>query len=259
MKAIILAAGKGERINNITQTIPKPMIVVNGKPILQHNIELCKKFGITDIFINVHHLSDIITDFFGNGEKFGVNISYSIEETLHGTSGAVRKIAKDLWNLDIQKTTLINSPITPSPRHSVISSLHHYVTSDAFFVLYGDNFSDYNLSLLELKAVDTNALAIIGFHYRKDTSTSGVAEFDQQGKVLKFIEKPKNKESDSHWVNAGIYYLTPSILEFIPEQFSDFGKDIFPDLLQRGIPIYGICEDIEVKAFDTYEMIEKNK
>lgn len=251
MKAIILAAGKGERINNITQTIPKPMIVVNGKPILQHNIELCKKSGITDIFINVHHLSNMIMDYFGNGEKFGVNISYSIEETLHGTSGAVRKIAKDLWNLDIKETTLINPPITPSPRHSV--------TSDAFFVLYGDNFSDYNLSLFERKAFDTNATVIIGFHYREDTSTSGVAEFDQQGKVLKFIEKPQNGESDSHWVNAGIYYLNPTILEFIPEQFSDFGKDIFPDLLQRGIPIYGICEDIEVKAFDTYEMIEKNK
>jgi len=233
MKAIILAAGKGERIQNITKSIPKPMIVVNGKPILQHNIELCKKYGITEIYINVHHLSKKIINYFGDGEKFGVHITYSIEKTLQGTAGAVRKIAESYWN--------INSSITP------------------FFVIYGDNYSNYDLSILKEKASETKSPLIIGFHFREDISASGVAEFGENGRVLKFIEKPKNHETNSHWVNAGIYYVNPTILEDIPEEFSDFGRDIFPLLLQKDIQIYGICQETEVKAFDTYKMIENNK
>ena len=93
MKTIILAAGKGERLKDITQKIPKPMIRYGGKPILQYNIELCKKFGIADIFINVHHHAAQIKDYFGNGEKFGVDIKYSYEKELLSTSGAVKKIA----------------------------------------------------------------------------------------------------------------------------------------------------------------------
>ncbi len=93
MKAVILAAGKGERLSEITQSIPKPMIEFKGKPLLQHNIELCKRYGIEDIFINLHHLPDRITKYFGDGERFGVKIKYSYEEELLGTAGAVRKIA----------------------------------------------------------------------------------------------------------------------------------------------------------------------
>ena len=108
MKAIILAAGKGERLKEITNSLPKPMIKVKGKPILQHNIELCREYGVKDIFINVHHLPDVITDYFGNGEKFGVNIKYSFEEELLGTSGAVKKIAGEFWN---SKDHYSNSPL----------------------------------------------------------------------------------------------------------------------------------------------------
>ena len=102
MQAIILAAGKGERLKEITQSIPKPMIEFNGKPILQYNIELCKKYNINEIYINIHHLPEKITDYFGNGERFGVNIKYSYEEELLGTAGAVKKIAKDYFIPPIQ-------------------------------------------------------------------------------------------------------------------------------------------------------------
>ena len=238
MNAIILAAGKGERINNITSSIPKPMIEVNGKPILQHNIELCKKYGILNIFINIHHLGEIIIDYFGDGSKFGVSITYSIEDELYGTSGAVRQIAEKIWKGNIDSPEQSNMP---------------------FFIIYGDNISNYNLSNLAQKSLGTNADIMIGFHFREDTSSSGVAEFDNHGKILRFIEKPKQGESDSHWVNAGIYYMKPEILKFIPDNYSDFGKDVFPNLLRNGIPMYGLCENSVVKAFDTYEMIEKNK
>ena len=89
MQAVILAAGKGERLGAITQVIPKPMIKIAGKPILEHNILMCKKNGVEEILINLHHLPHVIKNYFGNGEKWGVSISYKYEPKLLGTSGTV--------------------------------------------------------------------------------------------------------------------------------------------------------------------------
>jgi len=128
-----------------------------------------------------------------------------------------------------------------------------------FFVIYGDNFSEFDLNQLLDFSLKQPALAIIGFHYREYTAQSGVAEFDGNDRITKFVEKPKEGESDSHWVNAGIYLLDSEILDYIPEGFSDFAKDIFPLLLAKDIPIYGVKEDVVVKAFDTPEMYLQNQ
>ena len=245
MKAIILAAGKGKRLGNLIKETPKPMINILGKPVLEHNIELCKRFGITDIIINIHHLGHVIKDYFEDGTNLGVNIRYLIEENLHGTSGVVRKIAEEFWGYN-----------THSSRIS-----HHVSHNDSiepFFILYGDNFSNYNLNSLSSKSEETNSIATIAFHYRKDVSTSGVADFNPEFRILNFIEKPKPGETNSNWVNAGIYYLNPEILDLIPDGFSDFAKDIFPSLIRQNIPIYGVCDNSEVIAFDTPEMYSKN-
>jgi len=222
MKAIILAAGKGERLGNMIN-IPKPMIKVDGKPILEHNIELCKKFGIYDIYINLYHLPNIITEYFGEGKQLGVKITYIYEESLLGTSGAVKNIASASG-----------------------------FNSDPFYVIYGDNYSNYNLNLLKSK------LITIAFHYREDVTNSGVAEFDKDNRIISFIEKPKQNETSNHWVNAGIYYMKPEIITFIPDGYSDFAKDIFPLLLKNNIPIYGVFENIDIRAFDTPDMLIKN-
>ena len=233
MKAIILAAGKGERLKDITQDLPKPMIIYKGKPLLQHNIELCRSYGIKDIFINLHHLPDKIKSYFMNGENLGVNIQYSLEPEPLGTSGAVKKIASDYWHNDSNK-------------------------DGTFFVVYGDNFSEYDLSSIEKKLNITNSIAAIAFHFRQDTSHSGVAEFDNDGRIIRFIEKPEPGESESHWVNAGIYCFKKDILDFIPEGVSDFSRDIFPELLKKKIPVYGVCNSTDVKAFDTPEMYKRS-
>jgi NDP-sugar pyrophosphorylase family protein len=209
------------------------MINYKGKPLLQHNIELCKSYGIKDIYINLYHLPDKITSYFTNGENLGVNIKYSFESELMGTSGAVKKIASDYWDKDSNN-------------------------EEPFFVVYGDNFSDYDLTSIKKKLKDTDSLAVIAFHFRQDTSHSGVAEFDENQRILKFIEKPKPGDSESHWVNAGIYCFKNEILKYIPKGFSDFSKDIFPELLRRNQSIYGVCEETDVKAFDTPEMYKKS-
>lgn len=240
MYAIILAAGKGERLKDITKVIPKPMILFDGKPILQYNIELCKKFGITDIYINVHHHAEQIKEYFGNGERWGISINYSFEEELLGTSGAIRKIAQEFWNV-------------PPSRNSTIPSYSH-----PFFVIYGDQFSKINLDSLIEKYNKQDCMGVIAFHYREDVEHSGVSEFDDENRILRFIEKPKVGETDSRWVNAGIYYLNPRILDYIPDGFSDFGRQIFPELLQKNISLFGVCERKEVKVFDTPEMYKKS-
>jgi len=242
MKAIILAAGKGERLKEITNSIPKPMIEFKGKPILEHNIDLCRRNGITEIYINLYHLHEKITNYFGNGKEFGVNIKYSYEKELLGTAGAVKKIAKDLWGFkkfNIPKTQQLN-------------------LLDPFFVIYGDNYTNYDLSLLSEKLNKTNSSCIIAFHHRGDVTHSGVAEFYDDYRIKQFFEKPPKGTTESHWVNAGIYLLKIKFLNFIGDGVLDFGKDIFPQILGMNIPIYGICKNNIVKAFDTPDLLMEN-
>lgn len=225
MKAIILAAGLGSRLGKLTKNIPKPMIKYNNKPILQHNIELCKKYGITDIYINLFHLPEVIINYFGDGKKFGVNIHYNIENNLLGTSGGVKKIFNK-----------------------------YKFNNDPFYIIYGDNYSNFNLNLLK-----TKSFGKIAFHYKEDISNSGVAEFDITNKIIKFIEKPKENKTNSHWVNAGIYYFQPDIIKYIPNGYSDFGIHIFPTLISMNkINIYGEKQHIPLKSFDTPNMIKEN-
>lgn len=231
MKAVILAAGKGERLKEITGEIPKPMIPFNGKPILEHNILLCKKYGVDEIYINTHHLSDVIKNYFKDGSDFGIKIYYSYEDELLGTSGAVKNF----------------------------SNLYREFGSENFFVIYGDNISNCNLTDLKNKFDSCNEPSgVIAFHYREDVAQSGVAEFGEDNRILKFIEKPRTDYKNSNWVNAGVYYLNKNILQTIPSGFSDFGKDIFPHLLVENPPLYGVFITEDLIAIDTPELYKKN-
>jgi len=233
MKAVILAAGKGERLKGTVDDIPKPMIIYRGKPILQHNIELCERFGVREFFINTHHLPMVIRSFFGDGSAFGVKIQYSFEPEQLGTAGALNNFRDGL-------------------------------NGESFYVLYGDNFSEYDLGLLKSTfenrklASRGECIGVIAFHYREDVLQSGVGELDEEGRIIRFIEKPAEGTTMSRWVNAGIYYLSPKILDRIPKGFSDFGKDIFPRLIEDGVPLYGVCSKTPVKAFDTPELMRSS-
>lgn len=225
---MILAAGKGSRLKNLDLSLPKPMIKFKGKPILEHNIDLCKSFGIKEIYINTHYLADKIKNYFGDGSKFGVKITYSYESFLIGTAGA-------------------------------LNNFRIFLNQTPFFVIYGDNYHQFDLMALVNKQKETDAIAIIGFHWKENVTESGVAEFDDNGKILRFIEKPKYGETTSKWVNAGIYYLHPKIFDFIPEGFSDFGRDIFPKLIENNIPLFGVFYFEELYSFDTPDQLIKNK
>ncbi len=227
MKAVILAAGKGERLRGVVDDVPKPMIIYKGKPILQHNIELCKATGIGEFFINTHHLPEVIQSCFGDGSAFGITVHYSFEEEILGTAGA-------------------------------LNSFREQLIGEPFFVIYGDNFSQFDLSSLITEFHKHDCIGVIAFHYREDVSQSGVGEFAADGRIKRFVEKPGPGESNSHWVNAGIYYLSPDILDYIPPGFADFAKDIIPALLGRDVALYSVCSKTELKAFDTPEMLRES-
>ncbi len=224
MKALLLAAGKGERLRGVVDDVPKPMIIYKGKPILRHNIELCKAIGIREFFINTHHLPEIIQSYFGDGSAFGITVHYSFEEEILGTAGA-------------------------------LNSFREQLIGEAFFVIYGDNFSQFALSSLITEFHKHDCIGVIAFHYREDVSQSGVGEFAPDGRIIRFVEKPNPGITDSHWVNAGIYYLSPAILGHIPAGFSDFAKDIFPALLAQDTALYSVRSDTPLKAFDTPDLL----
>ena len=227
MKAVILAAGKGKRLGIITKNTPKPMIKVNGKPILEHNLNMCRKAGINDVFINIHHAYNKIKNYFGDGSKFGVNITYNYEPKLLGTAGALKPFQKSL---------------IPSP----------------FFVIYGDNFIDYDLLDLNIFHEKNNADISILFHWRKDIMHSGIALFKEDSSIVEFIEKPKNVNKNGDWVNAGIYYIKCSdIFEHI-NKFDDFGLNVFPRLLKKHYKIFGHRLRVNLVAIDTPDLLSKN-
>ena len=202
MKAIIIAGGIGERLKPITNSIPKPMVEVNGKPILLHIINLLKKHGIKDFIIALCYLPNVITEFFGNGKKFGVSIAYTYEDpdSPLGTAGAI-SMARDL-------------------------------ISDTFIVTYGDILRDLDVK----KMIDFHnrkrAFATINIYERKSKDAKSMVVIDINKKVLKFTERPEQtKKQEYIWANGSFYIFEPEIFNFIPEnKKSDFGAGIFPKI-----------------------------
>lgn len=227
MKAIVLAAGRGERLRGVVDDVPKPMVKIRSRPILEQNIELLERCGITDIYVNLHHLPDVIRNHFGDGKDWGVNITYSYEPEILGTAGAVKNIEEQIG-------------------------------ADQFFVLYGDNLYDYNLAEIMNFHNEKGGLGTVGVYEREDVSQSGIVEMDSNSRIIRFVEKPETHEAVSDLVNTGIYVFEPGILRHIPErQFSDFGNDIFPRILKGNERIYGMVLRGKLTAIDTPEFYQQ--
>jgi NDP-sugar pyrophosphorylase family protein len=202
--ALILAAGSGRRIRSVSKSIPKPLIEIGGAPVLVHNLRLLARHGVKRAWINLHFRPRAIRKAVGTGLKYKVRVSYSDEPRLLGTSGAVRKLAR---------------PLGRAP----------------FFVLYGDNYTDCDLrALAALHRRKRAAVTIAGFDPRVNPN-SGIAggriRASKEGRVIEFVEGRKNARG---FVNAGVYAVDPRVLAYIPQGFSDFGKDLFPALLRAG-------------------------
>lgn len=213
MKAIIVAGGKGTRIRPYTDFVPKPMLLVSGKPILEHIILFLKKNNIRDLLITICHLPRVITSYFGSGERFGVTIQYIYEpvDKPRGTAGSFL-YAKE--------------------------SLH-----ETFIVTYADIIRELKISdvIEEHKGHHAFATIVVYKNFQPDPKSS--VEFNSKGMVTNFIERPKilniHKNNNVVWSNGSFYVFEPEILDFIPQgRSSDFGKDIFRNILSAGKRMY---------------------
>lgn len=228
MKAMILAAGKGTRVRPITYTIPKPMIPILQKPVMEFLLELLRQHGFTEIMVNVSHLANEIESYFRDGQRFGVEIAYSFEGRIEdgklvgealGSAGGMRKI-QDF------------SPFF----------------DDTFVVLCGDALIDLDLTAAVKWHREKGAIATVVMREvpREDVSSYGVVVTDEDGKIKAFQEKPSVEEALSTCINTGIYIFEPEIFDFIPSGMEyDIGGQLFPKLVEVGAPFYGIAMDFE--------------
>ncbi|NWF93023.1 MAG: nucleotidyltransferase family protein [Syntrophaceae bacterium] len=220
---MVLAAGLGTRLRPLTEDIPKCLIPLAGRPLMDWTLSWLHEAGVRECIINLHYLGDKVRNFVADGSQYGLRVQYSYEPELLGTAGAVKKVA-----------SFFNHP---------------------FFVIYSDNFSRWNLKKLVKVHEKNQALATMAVHWREDVSQSGVVELDQNGRILCLMEKPKPEQNlNSHYVNAGFYFLDSKVLDYIPEgRFCDFAFDIFPKMVQAGEKIYAVKMEDPIIGIDTIE------
>ena len=213
-RALILAAGKGTRLRPLTLDRPKPMLPINGRPLLEHTISWLCEHGIQEIAINLHHRPEAIIRHLGDGASLGARIIYSQENPILGTAGAVRRLAG-------------------------------FLAGDPFLVVYGDVLTDLPLDDLiafhrAATARDPAALATLSLYRVPDPTEVGIVDLAPDGHIVRFVEKPRPEEAFTDLANAGIMVLDPRVIPMIPpDTYYDFGQHLFPRLLASGASLYG--------------------
>jgi mannose-1-phosphate guanylyltransferase/phosphomannomutase len=208
MKAVIMAGGEGTRLRPLTSNVPKPMMPVVNKPMMEHIVGLLREHGFEDIVVTLAFLPHAIRTYFGDGSEFGVRMRYATEETPLGTAGSVGNARDEL--------------------------------DERFLVISGDVLTDMDLSALVALHDERKAVATIGLKRVPDPLEFGIVITRDDGSVERFLEKPTWGQVFSDTINTGIYVLEPTVFEFIAAgKPVDFSSDVFPALLDAGLPIFG--------------------
>jgi mannose-1-phosphate guanylyltransferase len=219
MRAMVLAAGLGTRLRPITYGMPKPMVPVLNRPVMEHILRLLGRHGLSEAIANLHWFPELIEGRFGDGSELGISLSYSREERLLGTSGGVRNAAGFL--------------------------------GDSFLVISGDALTDIDLAAMREFHESHDGIATLATKRVADTSQFGVAITDAGGRIQGFQEKPDPSEALSDLANCGIYMFRSEIFDFFPRpgtsraagaddppDFADWAMDVFPALLENDVPFY---------------------
>ncbi|ARV62557.1 mannose-1-phosphate guanyltransferase [Nostocales cyanobacterium HT-58-2] len=228
MKAMILAAGKGTRVRPITYTMPKPMMPILQKPVMEFLLELLRQHGFDQIMVNVSHLAEEIENYFRDGQRFGVQIAYSFEGR-------------------IVDGTLVGEAVGSAGGMRRIQDFYPFF-DDTFVVLCGDALIDLDLTAAVKwhKSKGSIATIIMKSVPQEEVSSYGVVVTDEDNRVKAFQEKPKVEEALSTNINTGIYIFEPEVLNYIPSGVEfDIGSQLFPKLVEMGAPFYAIPMDFE--------------
>jgi len=208
MKAVLMAGGFGTRIQPLTNSVPKPMLPIVNRPMMEHIIYKLKSAGINDIIVLLYFKPEVIKDYFKDGSDFGVNITYVLPDDDYGTAGAVKCAQKYL--------------------------------DEPFIIASGDLVTDFDFAEIIKFHQKKKSKLTITLTSVEDPLQFGVVITDAKDKIQKFLEKPSWGEVFSDTINTGLYILEPEILNYIPEDENfDFGKDLFPLLMQKEVGLWG--------------------
>jgi mannose-1-phosphate guanylyltransferase len=212
VKAVVLIGGEGTRLRPLTLHTPKSMVPIVNRPFLEHMLEYLKGHDIDDIILTLCYLPDHIHHYFGDGSKFRIKLTYAIEDPPLGTAGAVKNV---MGHLD-----------------------------ETFFVFNGDIFTDIDLTAMMGFHRQHRSKATIALTPVDDPTIYGVVETNSEGRVQRFIEKPRRDAVTTTMINAGAYILEPEVLDHVPIGLSfSFELGLFPLLLENGDPFYGYQSD----------------
>ncbi len=211
MKAMILAAGFGLRLRPLTNFLPKSMIPISNKPLLEYIIRCLKQAKIEDIVINLHHLPKIITDYFKDGESFGVKIQYSLEKEILGTGGGIKAVEP-------------------------------FLKDDLFFVINSDIAFELNFKDVVNFHKKNNALITMVLREDKNAEKHGLIEIDKSCRVRRFLNHNLRKTPlvPKKTMFTGIALFDPRALKEFPDKgFCDIAKEIYPKFLKKDLPLFG--------------------
>lgn len=207
--AVILAGGFGTRLKPLTASLPKPMVPVGNRPLMEHVVDLLARHDLQDILVLLFFQAEAIKEYFGDGRRFGVSIRYLRPEGDFGTAGSVRRALPLL--------------------------------AERFLVIAGDVLTDIDLSVARELHERRRADATIALTRQSNPLPFGIVMTDSEGRITRFLEKPSWGEVFTDTVNTGVYVIDKSLLEPWPaDQPIDFGQDVFPKSLAEGRALYGV-------------------
>ena len=222
-QAGILCAGLGTRLRPFTDQAPKPMLPLLGVPMVEWNIRRFRQFGVTDFFINLHYLPEVLRDYLGDGSRLGVRLHYHLEPELLGTAGGI-KCFEDLLN-------------------------------DEFFLIYGDIFSNFDYGAMERAwRQRPGALGMQTMTQAADYADADVAELDAEGRVVAVHPKPHTSTYPNAYRMRGVFVLRREILNHVPTgTYSEIGRDLLPAVVAKGKSFFGYVSSDYSKGIDTFE------
>lgn len=212
MQAVVLVGGEGTRLRPLTYVTPKPMIPVMNVPFLERTLLRLKGAGIADVILPAGYMPEAITDYFGDGSRLGIRMTYVIEETPLGTAGAVKNVER-----------YIDGP---------------------FFVLNGDVLTSLDLKAMLALHRDRGGMGVLHLIRVEDPSAFGCVVHDDFGRITAFVEKPPRDQAPTNEINAGTYLLDPAILDFIPVgRPVSIERETFPAVIAGARPLYAYTTD----------------
>ena len=223
MKAVVMAGGEGTRLRPMTASMPKPLLPIVNKPIMEHVLRLLAKHGFSETIVTVQFLASLVRNYFGDGEDLGMVLHYATEESPLGTAGSVKNAEAQLRD-------------------------------DTFLVISGDALTDFDLTDLVKFHKDKGALVTVCLTRVADPLEFGITIVDEDHRVQRFLEKPTWGQVFSDTVNTGIYVMEPEVLDHVAKGESvDWSADVFPALIDQGLPVFGYVAEGYWEDVGTHE------